>query len=484
MARGGVRRRTGDAAGSGPSPAGNPGEENGAEKRSSGPKNLPNPPAPPPETEARGRDVSALSPEDLRARYDQVIAGLSAFRRIGEILSETFELDEVCDRAVRIFIEELGFENASILLLAEDGKTLKLRAASGKRDASLSNDDRRKLNRALSMKVGEGVAGQVVATGRMILVPDVSKSPLFSSRDTAVTVRSLLCLPIVSKNRPIGALNLSHPRIEEISANLREVLHVLSSMVGQLVTISRLSSDLFRAKMVRSERLAGVGQLAASVVHEINNPLTNIMLRAQKIELDGGAPESVIKTATEIGEAGKKISRIVNRLLDYTRSRDASREPIDLHAVLDESLAMTQSFVSGCGAIRVEKRYADPEKFPSVVADAGCLEQVFTNLVINAALALKERGRGTIAISTSVVADGVLVEISDDGVGIPEENLDKIFQPFFTTRSESEGTGLGLFVCRDIVHEHGGQIEARSKPGEGSSFRITLPLQGESAVLS
>jgi signal transduction histidine kinase len=137
---------------------------------------------------------------------------------------------------------------------------------------------------------------------------------------------------------------------------------------------------------------------------------------------------------------------------------------------------MTRSFVSSCGAIRVEKSFANPGTFPAVHGDAGCLEQVFTNLVINAALAMKERGRGTIAIATETLEDGVAVEVRDDGVGIPEENLEKIFQPFFTTRDESEGTGLGLFVCRDIVHDHGGTIEARSTPGQGSVFRVTLPL--------
>ncbi len=414
--------------------------------------------------------------EAVAARYRQVLAGLNAFRRVGEILAETFEIDEICERAVRIFVEELGFENASILLLAEDGKTLKLKAAAGRGDAGLSPDERKKLNRGLTMKVGEGVAGQVVATGKMILVPDVSKSDVFSARETAVTVRSLLCLPVVAKTRPVGAMNLSHPEIEEVSQNLKEVLQVLSSMVGQVVTIARLSSDLFRAKMVRSERLAGVGQLAASVVHEINNPLTNIMLRAQKIELDGAAPEGTRKTAEEIEEAGKKISRIVNRLLDYTRSRESSREPMNVHAVLEEALAMTQSFVSSCGGIRVIREFSDPETFPQIVADTGCLEQVFTNLVINAALALKDRGRGTITVRTEALADGVAIEIEDDGVGIPSENVEKIFEPFFTTRSESDGTGLGLFVCRDIVHDHGGTVTVRSKPGEGSRFRIALPF--------
>jgi two-component system NtrC family sensor kinase len=315
----------------------------------------------------------------------------------------------------------------------------------------------------------------------MILVPDVSKSALFSARETSVTVKSLLCLPIVSKSRAVGAMNLSHPRIEEVSENLKEVLQVLSSMVGQVVTIARLSSDLFRAKMVRSERLAGVGQLAASVVHEINNPLTNVMLRAQKIELDASASDGVKKTAEEIEEAGKKISRIVNRLLDYTRAREANREPMNVHAVLEESLAMTQSFVSSCGGIRIVREFSDPETFPQIVADTGCLEQVFTNLVINAALALKDRGRGTITIRTEALSDGVAIEFEDDGIGIPAENVEKIFQPFFTTRSESEGTGLGLFVCRDIVHDHDGTIAVRSRPGEGSTFRITLPFGSERA---
>src|SRR5262249_53076710 len=136
-------------------------------------------------------------------------------------------------------------------------------------------------------------------------------------------------------------------------------------------------------------------------------------------------------------------------------------------------------FIASCGSVRVETEFADRERFPRVVADAGCLEQVFTNLVLNAALAMKDEGTGTILIRTASSGDEISVEVADTGCGMPEENIDRILEPFSATRPGDEGTGLGLFVCREIVHDHGGTITVRSSPGQGTTFRVSFPVAAE-----
>jgi signal transduction histidine kinase len=410
--------------------------------------------------------------EDLEKLSRQVIRGLSAFRRIGEIQSLGADIDAICTEAVRVFVEELDFENCSILLL--EGDELRLKAALGKRDSDLSDREKRTLNRDLRIKIGEGVAGQVVRTGKPFVANDAQNHPQFKAFASAIKVRSLLCFPLFSKKDPIGVINLSHPDIEEVSANLEEVLYVLSRMVGHLITISRLNIELLREQFQRTERLASVGQLAASVAHEVNNPLTNILLRAQKIQLDGMVSDDIRTTAFQIEEASEKIQKIVGRLLDFSRNARSEKVSVDLNEVIMNSLLLTEPFLKDKGKITIEKKLQTP--IPSVVADRNELEQVFTNLIVNAAEAMcPEGGRLTLSTALDPVGKVVRVSVQDTGRGISKQDLPRIFDPFFTLRPDGQGTGLGLAICRDLVRGHSGDIEVDSTPGQGTVFAVVLP---------
>lgn len=414
----------------------------------------------------------------LRRRYQQTMKALSAFKKVSEILSETFEIEEICNLAVKIFVHELNFENCSILLLDTNGKTLKLVAGYGKKDRFLQEKEKKAFNRNLRLRVGESLAGLAVQRKKPILIPNTQKCVDFKELPSPVRVKSLLVLPLFSKEKVIGVINLSHPEIEEISTNLKRVLFILSNTLGQAITIARLNHELIREQFQRTQKLASIGQLAASVAHEVNNPVTNILLRAQKIQREGSKEPRISQIAGEIVEETEKISRTINKLLDYSRENRPERKPTDVNSVIRKSLHLTEHYLSKGSGIQVSTRLSS--SLPKLSLNKDEMEQVFTNLIINAARAMPEGGK--LSISSRIASDpvgGECVSISfrDTGMGISRENLDKIFKPFFTTRSKEGGTGLGLSICKENVKNHKGFIEIKSKPGAGSTFTVILPVR-------
>jgi len=403
--------------------------------------------------------------------YRETLESLDAVERVAEILSETFNEDEICKRAVQVFVHHLPFENCSVLLLDRSRGVLRLRAAAGKADDRLSESQRRALNRNLEIRVGEGVAGEVVRTGKPVLLANADRSPQFKPFPAAFPIRSLLCLPLCSKDEVIGVLNLSHPEIEEISSDQAKILEVLSRMVGQAITISRLNAELITERFRRSERLVSLGQLSASVAHEVNNPLTNILLRAQRLLLSPALTDADKRMAGEIEEEAEKIAGILGNLLDFSRARSRKARAADVNATVRKILDLTAPLQVNRHRVKTRLEL-DPEA-PMASADPAELEQVFTNLVINAVHAIEKQGE--ITISTRTDGGSVEVRFRDTGCGMDERQRELIFEPFYTTRADSGGTGLGLAVSRQIIRGYGGDLTAESEPGKGSVFLVTLP---------
>lgn len=335
----------------------------------------------------------------LESLYNQTLDGLDAVRRVGEILGETFDEKEICQKAVRIFVEYLPFENCSILLLDDSRTTLRLQAGGGKADEHLDDRVRRAFNRNLEIKVGEGIAGEVVTTGRPVLITNAGRNPRFKPLPSPIPIRSLLCLPLHSKDSIIGVINLSHPEIEEISIDQEKTLEVLSRMVGQCITISRLNSELIAEKLQHSERLITLGQLSASVAHEVNNPLTNILLRSQKLQRAKGISDKDLSMAAEIQEESERIATILTSVLDFSRMKRPARsggKRADVHASIQRTLSLTTPLMADKHSVEVTQELADA--LPNAAADSYDLEQVFTNLITNAIQSM--RGKGQLHIST------------------------------------------------------------------------------------
>ena len=228
-------------------------------------------------------------------------------------------------------------------------------------------------------------------------------------------------------------------------------------------------------KIMESEKLAIVGQLAASVAHELNNPLTGIVtyshLMLEKIPCDDPTRASVEKIA---GQADR-CKDIIRGLLDFSRQRKPEKTPSNINTILRGCISLVEN-QAAFHNIQIVENYQD--NLPQVVIDPSQIERVFLNLIINAAEAMD--GGGKLTLATRLDSDGRVVEVefTDTGHGISEENMNKLFEPFFTTKDIAHGTGLGLAISYGIVKSHKGAISVESEVGKGTTFIVRLPLNG------
>jgi two-component system NtrC family sensor kinase len=229
---------------------------------------------------------------------------------------------------------------------------------------------------------------------------------------------------------------------------------------------------------MRSDRLAMIGQLAAGVAHEINNPLASILLFsrlvAQQVPPNGRVKENLDRIEKET----KRCHSIVQSLLDFSRQHEPTVESVDINSLLDSTLKLFESQYLFHN-IQVVKN-CNPALRP-IQADPSQLQQVLMNIIINAVDAMN--GKGRLTLETGFSSEEGLIEISvtDTGCGIPSENISRVFDPFFTTKGVGHGTGLGLSVSYGIIQRHNGDISVSSSPGVGSTFTITLPVAEEKA---
>lgn len=231
-----------------------------------------------------------------------------------------------------------------------------------------------------------------------------------------------------------------------------------------------------RARMVRAEKLAAVGEIAGHVAHEVNNPVAIISAKARLLLADRRAEMSdrVSKELTKITDLADRVAQIAQGLLTYSRPSTGTRERLDVRGAIRQALALVEQ-TAGQTQVQIEDHLT--EALPAVCANASEIEQVFLNLFLNALNAMPLGGHLRIftpAQEPHGDANDVTVVVEDTGVGIPPEIRERVFEPFFTTKAEGRGTGLGLSVCMGIVESHGGEIKIDSGPG-GTRVSVTLP---------
>ena len=236
----------------------------------------------------------------------------------------------------------------------------------------------------------------------------------------------------------------------------------------------KISKQLEEAEiqLLQSEKIASLGRLAAGVAHEINNPLAGILIYAEMLMRDVKHNPQWRQDLQEIIDQTLRCKQIVIRLLEFSRQPLGHKISFEVNELLDRSVALLSNLFQ-----EIDFELDLQFDLPPVVGDSGQIQQVFTNIITNAAYAMD--GKGRLVISSSFDQDGgkVVLTFTDTGPGIQPEIADKIFEPFFTTRRPGEGTGLGLSVAYGIVQQHGGEIQAGNAPGGGAEFIITLPLE-------
>jgi PAS domain S-box-containing protein len=309
----------------------------------------------------------------------------------------------------------------------------------------------------LALASGQGAGSQLIT-----LLADarrghttVNAETVWSRKDCREITVSLTVSPIAdSAQRAIGVLLIARDITER----------------------KKLQEELFHA-----EKLASIGQLAAGVAHQINNPLGAISGRAQMLARLK-APVDAEFLRAQIGKVQQDCARIaetINDLLGFARKSGSEKQYTDVNTVLDETLEMVKHEIIA-HKVRIERRFADD--LPLVVASANHLRQLFSNLMTNAFDAME--GSGTLTLTSrrcpadpASPAPAVEIAFTDTGTGIPEENLPHLFEPFFTTKPPGKGTGLGLAVARRILDFHNGRIEVHSQVGVGTTFTIQLPAE-------
>lgn len=242
--------------------------------------------------------------------------------------------------------------------------------------------------------------------------------------------------------------------------------------IGQLKDGDEAMSSRFLDQLAYSEKMAELGQLAVGVIHELNTPLSVIAAATQLIMREDGLPEHVLELLERIGSEAQRLSQMSRSMLTFGRLDSGVKGEADINLVIRDVLQLL--------TYEIQKRsvtvsQALDHRIPILPLDDGRLKQVFINLVMNSLHAME--GGGTLALTTVVSGDNECeINVSDTGHGIPEEKMEHIFEPFYTTKEAGQGTGLGLFVTREIVHAMGGSIRVASSNDHGTCFTLCLPL--------
>lgn len=438
-------------------------------------------------------DQAAIAIENARL-YEQTdeklrhrVAELTALNAIAESLTRTLELDEIMESIVRRVAKVMQARICTIRLV--EGDELTIGAAVGYKDASA---------RQHTIKIDERLA-RIVRDQRPLMVEDLWKAkdtpPSRQMRAWREEVHSFLGVPMISKGQTIGILSIygEEPHRftqEEISllltianqaalaienARLYERARGHAEELEQLVEERTKELRAIHAELLQSAKLATLGQLAAGVAHELNNPLGAVSgyleLLQEEMELRPQEMEYMGRIEKRIQQATK----IVGELKSLGMPSEPAWQTIDVNNVLEETLTLVERRLS-LHQIKVQREMAP--HLPQIHADPDRLQQVFINLITNARQAMEEGGTLRVVSRESRNGEWLEMIFADTGEGIAKEHLDKLFTPFFTTRSPGEGMGLGLSVSLRHVRDHGGAIDAWSERGRGTVFRVVLPPLG------
>jgi two-component system NtrC family sensor kinase len=412
---------------------------------------------------------------------------LAALNRIATAMVSTFDLDQVFTLAMQGINETLRVEAGSLLLLDEaEGELVRRMTLWGEKS----------VRGEMTLSLGQGVAGWVVQEGEPLLVPDTRQEcrlPSTTAQFLGVEAGSVLCVPLVLREKTIGAIEVINKWGGKFTEDDLTLLNSIAASVAIAIENARLYTEIkdfadelarSQAQLIQSEKLAATGKLAASIAHELNNPLQAVQSCVYLVA-DQTASHDPNRQYLDIArEELDRVARIVGRMVDFYRPSDEGRIPTDVNALLESVVALVRKRLQQGG---IEMDLELTPDLPLIVATGDHLKQVFLNIIINALEAMPQGGRlemFTRYVSgrgdrkkASTDAAFVEIEFADTGVGIPAEHINNIFDPFFTTKSK--GMGLGLSVSYGIVERHGGQIRVESKVDEGTTFVVRLPVEGD-----
>lgn len=423
------------------------------------------------EAEGRARNLGLIH------EVVQQVIGLTDARAVAEITA---------DLLARYFAYEL-----CAVFIADEKGNLTIGGFGG-----TSQNVVRRAMKSFEYPVSGGITGMVFETGESLVVNDVLQDSRYRSVK-GWQAGSEMCVVIREGEKILGIIDVQSSSQNAFTHNdfiaLESLAGILASVLSSADQYQRLQDTIdqlrntqveLRARMeaqrsaenrlVQAAKLAAVGEMAAGIAHELNNPLTSVTGFAE-LALESTPKESQTRKDLEIVMREAVRARdVVRRLLDFARQSESTRARTSLNEVIEDVVALSHHLMHTSG---VDLQLKLEQDLPWVLADSNQMKQVLLNLVHNALQAMPAGGEMLISTQSAFRAgrDWIMISVCDTGVGIPRADQTRIFEPFYTTKGEQGGTGLGLSVTYGIVTDHGGQIDVESEPGMGSKFTVWLP---------
>ena len=421
------------------------------------------------ELKVRDRDRS-----EMRESLDELLT----LQKLSEAIRSTLDPDEVLEALSRLTENILAVEDCGVFL-TEDGR--------GGLKPMPSPKLSEKLEKAARRLLEDGIIDWVVGERKPIVVPDIDT---LSNTPGESPERNFAIAPLIVGNKGIGVFLVSTPQSKHaFTPHTMQLLLLLTNQAAVAIQNAQTYNELqdthdalkaSQEQLIHSSKLADIGQIAAGVVHDVNNPLSAVSGYVQLLLMREDIGEEVRAELNIVREGAKRIDAIVQSLLGFARkgtSEEEVFEKVDVNETIGKLKLLTRHSLS---VGRIQLTLELDKNLPEIHGQSGKLQQVFMNMIGNAHQAMPQGG--ALSIRTSYRDGFVNVAFSDTGVGIPQENLEKIFHPFFTTKSSDKGTGLGLSISRKIVEEHEGTIQVESQVGKGTTFTVKLPVRRRGKV--
>ncbi len=425
-----------------------------------------------------------VTEQNLALQREQELYRLArALAKSAQAINQTLQLDEVFQRILSSLADVIPHEQATIVYVAtRDGRA-----------QIVQQDNQIALQEESASLLQLPQFDLMRQNKEPVLIRDTAVFPNWQPLPNGSPIRSYLGAPVVVGDEIIGFLNLASATPGFFNETHRQHLQAFVSQAAIAVQNARLHEKLqqqfsqlqqAQTRLVQSEKLAAIGELVASIAHELNNPLTSVILFSQLLARRN-VNQTLVRDIEQIVKQAQRAGNIVRGLLDFARQKPPEQEEVNVNEILHGTIElMTQEL-----QMRNVTAVLQLDDLPMIVADPHQLQQVFVNLINNALQAMQPQGGGKLHISTSIgrsqfapLADETMTEVvriqfTDTGPGISPELQTRIFAPFFTTKPAGQGTGLGLSVSHKIINEHGGHLWVASLPGEGATFFIELPLR-------
>lgn len=397
---------------------------------------------------------------EMKRSFEEIIA----FQRLSNIISTNVDPNKLIETLIELTKQVIPVVHSNLFLFNKQNKKLE----------PISKREANGLEKQANLQLEAGIVDWVLSEKKTVVIPDIHYLP-----NRNIT-RNFVIVPLIIRSEPIGIYMIHTEKPQQgFSHHDIQLLTILTNYAAVGIANWRTYQQLITAneeikasqeRLVQVSKLASVGELAASIMHEMRNPVQYL-----KFQVDLAKRNALPDNWMDI--FSNKVEQLVlisKRLLDFCREDSFGKdfESVNINTVIQNSLDTVQKDLRYSN-IDISTNFADG--IPTIFGKSTYLQLVFMNLLINARDAMPNGG--SITISVSVENNYLVIKISDNGLGISPENIEKVFHPFFTTKMKDQGTGLGLSISKRIISQHKGNIYVQSELSKGTTFTITLPLR-------